>query len=69
MLFSRLIASSCSTIVNEKWDLVTAVCLERKPVITKEPNAIEKEYEEMLAKIEFESSMKSDHEIRHEEDL
>ncbi|CAH0559513.1 unnamed protein product [Brassicogethes aeneus] len=60
---------STTSLVNEKWDLLTAVCLERKPVITQELNEIQKEYEELLAEVEFERSLKSDHELQHELEL
>jgi len=50
--------------VKEKWDLVSSVCLERKPRLAKEFNAVELKYIETLSKVEFELSFKSDHEIR-----
>ncbi|XP_972780.2 large ribosomal subunit protein mL46 [Tribolium castaneum] len=59
---------STSAVVREKWDLVTAVCLERKPVITKPLTKIEEDYKTMQSRIEFERSLKSDHEIRHEKE-
>jgi large subunit ribosomal protein L46 len=50
--------------VKEKWDLASAVCLERKPRLTKNLKDIELKYFETLAKAEYELSYKSDHEIR-----
>jgi len=47
---------------------MSAVCLERLPVITQEPTAIEKDVAEMFKQIEFEYSCLSDHELRNLED-
>lgn len=52
----------------EKWDVLSAVCLERHPIITKPMQDIEKRYQEMLRQIEFENSLMSDFEIRVEEE-
>lgn len=51
-----------------KWDLLSAVCLERHPITTKPKTELESKFQQMLACIEFEGSMKSDHELRHEID-
>ncbi|PSN39092.1 39S ribosomal protein L46 [Blattella germanica] len=61
-------STSVNTLRNQKWDLLSAVCLERKPVITKDMNDIEVRYSKMLAQIEFENSYKNDHEMRKEGD-
>ncbi|CAL7948129.1 unnamed protein product [Xylocopa violacea] len=50
--------------VEEKWDLLSAVCLERHPVITKPMRDIEARYQKILQQIEFENSMISDFEIQ-----
>lgn len=50
----------------KKWDLLSAVCLERHPIITRPMNEIEKEFQECLSEIEFENSYKSNHELRIE---
>ncbi|KAG6445424.1 39S ribosomal protein L46, mitochondrial [Manduca sexta] len=50
------------------WDIVTGVCVERLPVVTPPLNEIQKKYKDMLYKIEIEKSLKSDHELRHEND-
>lgn len=52
-----------------RWDLMSAVCLERKPVISREMNETEKNFSKMLARIELENSHKSDHEMRLEKDM
>ncbi|XP_023024236.2 mitochondrial ribosomal protein L46 [Leptinotarsa decemlineata] len=61
--------SSTTFATAEKWDLLTAVCLERKPVITPAMNEIEREYKQLLSEVELEKSLKSNIELRHEEDL
>ncbi|XP_022194292.1 39S ribosomal protein L46, mitochondrial [Nilaparvata lugens] len=48
----------------EKWDLMSAVSLERKPILEREFTELEKSVVEFLKKTEFEMSSKSDHEIR-----
>ena len=60
---------STSNALREKWDLITAVCLERKPVVTQSLTKLEEDYKQLLAQIEFERSLKSDHEMRHEKEL
>ncbi|XP_068968478.1 large ribosomal subunit protein mL46 [Bombus flavifrons] len=54
--------------VVEKWDLLSAVCLERHPVITKPMLDIEARYQNMLQQKEYENSMISDFEIRKQKD-
>lgn len=53
----------------EKWDIMTGICLQRKPVITKSLSDIEVNYQNILQEIEFEKSLKSDHELRHDKDV
>lgn len=53
----------------EKWDLYAGVLVERLPVVTKEFNTIEKEFQEYLWRIELEKSLKSNFELQHERDL
>ncbi|XP_013187157.1 large ribosomal subunit protein mL46 [Amyelois transitella] len=50
------------------WDIVTGVCVERVPVVTPPLNDIQKKYKNMIYAIEVENSLKSDHEVRHEND-
>lgn len=50
--------------VKGKWDLVSSICLERKPRITKDLNDMEFKYSNALSKLEYELSFKSDHEIK-----
>ncbi|XP_018579215.1 39S ribosomal protein L46, mitochondrial isoform X2 [Anoplophora glabripennis] len=50
----------------EKWDLLSAVCVERKPVITPALNDLEQQYKQYLQEVEFEKSLKCDHEMKHE---
>ncbi|KAK4883511.1 hypothetical protein RN001_006830 [Aquatica leii] len=65
--FSRSIHQTESH--NSKWDLLAAVCVERKPIITPLLNDIEQKYHNLLTQIEYENSLKSDHELQHEHDL
>lgn len=51
-----------------KWDLISAVCLERTPLITPLLAPIEEEIIQMLDKLETINSLKSDHEIWEEND-
>ncbi|XP_076755186.1 mitochondrial ribosomal protein L46 [Xylocopa sonorina] len=54
--------------VEEKWDLLSAVCIERHPVITKPMRDIEAKYQKMLERIEFENSVISDFEVQNEKE-
>lgn len=49
-----------------KWDLYSAVCLERHPVITQPMEEIELKFQDMLRKVEYENSLKSDFELKKE---
>ncbi|XP_029841177.2 uncharacterized protein LOC121832854 isoform X2 [Ixodes scapularis] len=49
---------------SSEWQLVGAVALERKPVITRDFNEFERRYLEMLRTIEVEASLLSDHELQ-----
>lgn len=60
------VASMSTGVQEKKWDLMTAICVERHPLITKLKSPIEEKFQDMLEQIEIENSMKSDHEIRFE---
>lgn len=62
--YSRLYSSK-----QMQWDIMAGVCLQRKPVITKSLIDIEVKYQNILREIEYEKSLKSDHELRHDKDL
>ena len=51
----------------EKWDLLSAVCLERHPVITQSMLDIETRYHKMQQQVEFENSMISDFEMQKQD--
>lgn len=53
----------------EKYDLLSAVSLERRPVITREFNELEQRFSKQLQEIEYERSYKSNFEVRMEEDV
>lgn len=50
----------------EKWDLLAGVLVERLPVVTKTMEPIEAKFKSILDQIEFENSLKSNHELRKE---
>lgn len=53
---------------NSSWNIVTGVCVERLPIVTPPLNEIQKKFKDLLWTIEVENSLKSNHEIRHEND-
>lgn len=57
-----------STTTTRKWDLYSAVCLERHPVIIQPMQEIEEKFYNTLKRIEYEYSSKSDHELRVEKE-
>ncbi|XP_066252846.1 large ribosomal subunit protein mL46 [Euwallacea similis] len=57
-----------SSIIKEKWDLLTAVLVERKPLISPEITGIERKFKEYLSTVEFEKSLKSDIEVKLEKE-
>ncbi|CAL4110464.1 unnamed protein product [Meganyctiphanes norvegica] len=54
---------------SSKWQILGAVCVTRPPVVCPPMDPMELKYSQMLSAIEQENSYKSQHEIRHEEDL
>ncbi|KAI5636135.1 39S mitochondrial ribosomal protein l46 domain-containing protein [Phthorimaea operculella] len=65
-LCNRIFLRGVST--KSQWDIVTGVCVERLPVVTPPMNEIQKKYKNLLSTVEIEKSLKSDHELRHEQD-
>lgn len=61
--------STTSTGVKEKWDLYAGVLIERHPIVSKTLTPLEKQYQTYLSQIEFENSLKSNFEIRNEQEL
>lgn len=57
-----------TTRVTKKWDLYSAVCLERHPVILQSMQEIELKFHNMLKKIEYENSLKCDYELKKEKE-
>jgi len=64
----ELLSSSGETSL-KRWQLMSAVCLERLPVLSTPMNSIETDVSAMFAQIEMEHSSLSDHELRHLDDL
>lgn len=52
-----------------KWNLVSSVCLQRKPLLNKEMKDIEKQVQQFLFQLETEKSWKSDWELEIEKDV
>lgn len=52
-----------------KWDVMVGLCLQRKPIITKPLTDTEVNFQKILQEIEFEKSLKSEHELRYERDV
>lgn len=65
---NKIFTANLSSQAKKKWDLFAAVCLERKPVVTPTLNDLETEFAKYLSQVEFERSLKADHELRHEKD-
>lgn len=57
-----------SAATKRKWDLYSAVCLERHPVIIQPMQELELKFYNILKKIEYEQSLKCDHELRMEKE-
>ncbi|KXJ80525.1 hypothetical protein RP20_CCG024647 [Aedes albopictus] len=66
MRYASTKATAASAPVKEKWDIYAGVLVERLPVITKTMAPIEAKFKSMLDQIEFENSLKSNHEVRKE---
>ena len=62
---ARVNSTSAKSLVEPKWDLIAAVCIERPPYITPKLSEMEHKVMENLDKKEFEESMLNDHEMRH----
>ncbi|XP_053673102.1 39S ribosomal protein L46, mitochondrial [Anopheles nili] len=52
--------------LDQKWDLYAGVLVERLPIVTKTLTPIEAKFKEMLSQVELEKSLKSNHELRKE---
>ncbi|XP_049867925.1 39S ribosomal protein L46, mitochondrial [Pectinophora gossypiella] len=65
-LCHRIFIRGVST--KSQWDIVSGVCVERLPVVTPPLNEIQQKFKDMLFTMEIEKSLKSDHELRHEQD-
>lgn len=58
--------SSTST---EKWDLQAAICLEKRPKVLPQLSELETQFQKVLSQVEMENSLKSDFELRNENDM
>ncbi|KAI9560105.1 hypothetical protein GHT06_014115 [Daphnia sinensis] len=65
----RMLYSSLSTTnPSPKWQLLSAICLERTPIIMPPMAKIEEEMAELFEKLDTMKSLKSDHELKQDED-
>ncbi|CAK9290502.1 unnamed protein product [Gordionus sp. m RMFG-2023] len=53
-----------STKIQNKWQIFSACCLQRPPIISKEKTELETRYQNLLYQIEYEHSVKSDFELK-----
>lgn len=67
--FVRCLSTAKTDASSLKWDLVSAVCVERKPILTPALSDIENTMLTMLKQRELEESSFNDHEVRHRQDL
>lgn len=58
-----------STATASKWDIYAGVLVERLPVLSKELSPLAKQFQDQLWQIEYENSLKSNHELQHEKDI
>lgn len=63
-----MVTSSSNTETSPKWELLSAVCLERTPIIIPPMTKIEMEMSQRIEELDTMKSLKSDHELRQEED-
>lgn len=56
--------STVAEAIPSTWQLHSAVCLQRHPVITTELNELEKNYKNYLNEVEIDQSLLSDHELQ-----
>jgi large subunit ribosomal protein L46 len=62
------IQTFCTVPSVKKWDLYSAVCLERHPVIIKPMREIELKFYNLLKQVEFENSLKCNYEVKKEKE-
>ncbi|XP_045129326.1 39S ribosomal protein L46, mitochondrial-like [Portunus trituberculatus] len=64
----HIASRSMSSVAAGKWQIVGSACITRPPVVCPPMTSLEQQYYEMITTIEEENSLKSDHEIRVEQD-
>lgn len=63
-----MVTASSNTETSPKWQVLSAICLERTPIITPPMTKIEMEMSKRIEKLDIMKSLKSDHELRQEDD-
>jgi len=66
---TRLMGTLAKPKTEPAWDLVSAVCIERPALIVPPLNTIETKMKKLLTDLEYENSMKNDHEMRSIQDM
>ncbi|KAL4641899.1 39S ribosomal protein L46, mitochondrial precursor-like [Arapaima gigas] len=61
-------AAEAAGVVARRWKLFGAVCLQRLPVVSQKPTALEEQYSQLVHQLDLENSMYSDHELRLQEE-
>jgi hypothetical protein len=61
---TALTQRSLTSASQERWDLFSAVCIERTPLVAPKLNVLEESVKKALEQYEYARSLKSDHEIR-----
>lgn len=65
----RFESTSVQPTIKNLQNIIISVCVERQPVIVRPMKDIEKKFEKMLQSIEQENSLRSDHDLKKEEEL
>ncbi|XP_017059556.1 39S ribosomal protein L46, mitochondrial [Drosophila ficusphila] len=65
----ELCRTQSTAAATEKWDLYAGILVERLPVVSKTLSPLEKKFQDVLWRVEYENSLKSDHEVKHEREI
>lgn len=61
-------SASVATPAAAQWDVIGAICLERKPLIAPPLTPIEQQMSDTIARLDYITSLKSNHELRQDEE-
>nr|XP_018898274.1 PREDICTED: 39S ribosomal protein L46, mitochondrial [Bemisia tabaci] len=54
--------------ISEKWDVMSAVCIERNPIVSRELNELETKVASLLERLELENSKKCNFELKYQKE-